>query len=236
MQMLISTSLLSFFSLVVLFLLTKIMGYRQISQLSAFDYINGITIGSIAAEMAIAEPGQYKRSLFAMIIYGLAVLIVSIISSKSIMLRRLLVGKPYLLMENGEISRENLKKSKLDINEFLTQLRVNGYFDLNEIETVLFEPDGRLSVLPKADSKAVTPKDLKLTTEKSRLCDVVVIDGKVMSENLSCAGYNEAWLNKQLSKQNISSVTEVFLGLISKQGTLEVYKMKNSIKEHTSLI
>ena len=115
-------------SVIVLFILTRIMGKRQISQLTMFDYINGITIGSIAAEMATALDGDVWQPLFAMIIYAFFAIMISYISMKSIKARRFLVGRPFLLYENGKLFEKNLKKAKLDINEFLTECRTNGYF------------------------------------------------------------------------------------------------------------
>lgn len=234
--MFLSTILLSIFSLIILFILTKLMGYRQISQLSAFDYINGITIGSIAAEMAIADEDHFMRPLLAMIIYGVSVLLVSIISSKSIHLRRFLVGKPYILMDNGEISRENLSKSKIDINEFLTQLRVNGFFHLAEIETVILEPDGRLSILPKSQFQSVCPQDLNLDIKPKHLGALIIVDGNVMTENLRNAGYDQNWLEKKLTQNHIHSVTEILIGTVTDDGTFDYYKISNHIPKRTNLI
>ena len=120
-------------SIIILFILTRIMGKRQISQLTMFDYINGITIGSIAAEMATALDGDVWQPFFAMMIYALFAIMFSYLSMKSIKARRFLVGKPFLLYENGKLFEKNLKKAKLDINEFLTECRTNGYFYLSRL-------------------------------------------------------------------------------------------------------
>ena len=131
-------------SVIVLFILTRIMGKRQISQLTMFDYINGITIGSIAAEMATALDGDVWQPLFAMIIYAFFAIMISYISMKSIKARRFLVGRPFLLYENGKLFEKNLKKAKLDINEFLTECRTNGYFYLSDIQSAIFETNGKI--------------------------------------------------------------------------------------------
>ena len=116
-------------SLLVLFLLTKIMGYRQMSQLSMFDYINGITIGSIAAEMATSLEDDFLKPLVAMIIYGIVAVLISLLTSKSIKFRRIVSGKSLILYDNNKLFYNNLKKAKMDIDEFLIQCRNNGYFN-----------------------------------------------------------------------------------------------------------
>ena len=123
---------LSVVSLVVLLLLTKLMGYRQMSQLSLFDYINGITIGSIAAEGA-TDLEDYHRPLTAMIVYGLVTVFLAMLTEKSIKVRRFMNGKPLILLHHGVIYEQNLKKSKIDLNEFLEQCRVSGYFDISKL-------------------------------------------------------------------------------------------------------
>lgn len=125
-------------SYVALFLITKLIGYRQISQLSIFDYVNGITIGSIAAEMA-TELEKPLQPLLAMAIYCLLVVLTSWLTTHSVRMRRWLTGRTLVLLQNGTLYRENLKKAKLDVNEFLTQCRDSGYFDLNDIQLALLE-------------------------------------------------------------------------------------------------
>ena len=117
-------------SIIVLFLLTKLIGNKQVSQLNMFDYINGITIGSIAAEMATSLETDFLMPLLAMVIYGLTAFGLSYIAGKSVRARRLINGRSIILYDNGKLYFDNFKKSKLDINEFLIQCRIAGYFDL----------------------------------------------------------------------------------------------------------
>ena len=131
-----SVTILAISSVIVLFLLTKLMGYRQMSQMSLFDYINGITIGSIAAEMA-TDLENYHLPLTAMIVYGLAAVCLSWISQKSMSARRFLNGKPLILLHHDTLYEENLKKAKIDRNELLEQCRVGGYFHIAQLQTVI---------------------------------------------------------------------------------------------------
>ena len=135
-------------SIVVLFILTKIMGQREMSQLSIFDYIISITIGSIAAEMATSLEDNFLEPLVAMIVYALITVIISFINFKSLKIRKAITGDALVLYNNGKLYRNNFKKAKLDLSEFLMLCRNGGYFNLSDLETVLLEPNGKLSFLP----------------------------------------------------------------------------------------
>ena len=134
-------SLTTLLSLVVLFLLTKLMGAKQVSQMTMFDYVEGITIGSVAAELA-TDLDAPLNSLTALVLYGLAAVGISLWTSHSLTARRVLTGKPLVLLEDGVLYRDNLKKAKLDINEFLTFCRIAGWFDLNQLQTAILEHNG----------------------------------------------------------------------------------------------
>lgn len=211
------------FSAIALFLLTKIMGYRQVSQFGMFDYINGITIGSIAAEMAIDLDGNYLKPLVAMVVYTIFVVILSKISQNSIPLRRLINGKAIVLYQNGELYNENLKKAKMDVDEFLVECRINGYFDLSQIESAILEPNGKISFLPVTEERPATPKDLGLMPTQEEMFANVIIDGHLLEYNLKHIGRDRNWLNQQLEGQNIKKIEDVFLAICDKQGNFHVY-------------
>lgn len=211
------------FSAVALFLLTKIMGYRQVSQFGMFDYINGITIGSIAAEMAIDLDGNYLKPLVAMVVYTVFVILLSKISQNSIPLRRLINGKAIVLYQNGELYNENLKKAKMDVDEFLVECRINGYFDLSQIESAILEPNGKISFLPVTEERPATPKDLGLMPTQEEMFANVIIDGHLLEYNLKHIGRDRNWLNQQLEGQNIKKIEDVFLAICDKQGNFHVY-------------
>lgn len=128
MQDILKVIVLSIVSEIVLFLLTKLMGNKEMSQLSMFDYIIGITIGSIAAEMATALESDYMQPLVAMVVYAIIAVIISIVCTKSQKARRVIYGNSLILLDNGKLYRKNFKTAKLDLNEFLVQCRVNRLF------------------------------------------------------------------------------------------------------------
>ena len=190
-------------SLTVLFLLAKLMGNKQMSELNMFDYINGITIGSIAAELATGEFTDIYDGVMAMVIYSLIAIMLTFLSQKSLLLRRFITGKSIIIYDNGKFYNKNLSTAKIDINEILVMCRSKGYFNFDEIQTVILESNGQLSILPKDKNRPLTPDDMKITVLQSGVEAVVIQDGKVLERNLKATGNNIEWLKKELKKQNI---------------------------------
>ncbi len=215
----------SLLSLVILFILTKLMGNKQISQLTMFDYITGITIGSIAAELA-TELENPVRPVEAMVIYGLAAVAISFCSSKSNRLRGFFGGKPIILLQNGVLDRKKMKKARLDINEFLTMARLAGYFDLSQIQTAVFEQNGNVSFLPKAQYRPANPGDMKLPVQPEELLWNVIVDGNVMESELKAAGKDIQWLREQLKSQKLGGTEKVFLATVDRSGKLTCFPME----------
>lgn len=204
-------------SLAVMFALTRLDGKRQLAQMSMFDYVNSITVGSIAAELA-TNLEQWYRPLAAMIIYGLALWLVHLISCKSMTARRILCGQACVLMDNGTIYKQELSKAGIDLNEFLGQARVAGYFDLNEIQCAVLETSGQISFLPKSQNRPATPEDLNLQTEKCGLWIDLVMDGKLLPTSLKKTGRDREWLNAQLHREAIGQLSEVFYAACDQNG------------------
>ena len=211
---LLQVTLTSLASVVALFLLSKLMGNKQISQLSVFDYIIGISIGSIAAEFS-TELENPEHSLIAMIIYAVSTWLVSIVISKSTRMRKLIVGKPLILFDNGNLFRENFKKAKIDISDFLTHCRSKGYFDLTQIQTAVFEYNGSISILPAEKYRPIAPSDMNLNPVQQQLIVNVILDRNVNEENLALTGNSSAWLTNQLRFQGYSSPEEIFLATVN---------------------
>lgn len=202
----------SVLSVAALFLMTKLTGHRQISQLDFFDYVNGITIGSIAAELA-TELEEPHKPLTALIIYGILSVMINTASSKLPRARKYINGAPTVLFDSGKLYRENLKKAKLDLSEFLLMCREMGYFDLDEIQTAIFEVNGKLSVLPHAAFRPVTPTDMKIPVKASHIGVELILDGRIMHENLKRTGKGLDWLSYSLAQNGYSDAKEIFLGV-----------------------
>lgn len=218
------TVLTSLVSVLTLFVIVKIIGNREMSQLSMFDYVNSITIGSIAAEFATCEKWEFYAPLTAMIVYGLFIIFLAFLTNRYVALRRFIEGKALVLLDNGKINYENLKFSKMDINEFLMQCRINGYFNLNDIQTAVLEPNGKVSILPKSTKRPVTPKDMKLSPDLEKLVVNVVLNGKILTQNLSYTKNSRDWLISKLKLSGVKDIDEVLLATCDFNNNFTVYK------------
>lgn len=221
----IKVILTSFLSAVSLFLIAKVMGHKQVAQLDFFDYITGITIGSIAAEMATELESPWKP-LVAMVIYGSVAYGLTITAHKIPKMRKYINGTPTIVMNNGKLFRENMKKAKLELSEFMVLCRQEGYFDLNEIQTAVFEYNGRLTILPKSEKKPVSPEDLNLNPPKSGISTEVIMDGRILHDNLKRLGLDLVWIEKQLKNQKYKSAEEIFLGLCGENNKLLLFPVE----------
>ena len=208
----IKVILTALLSVAALFVITKIMGHKQVSQLDFFDYVSGITIGSIGAELATELEDPYKP-LIALCVWGGASLLINLIAHKLPRTRKYINGTPTILMNEGKLYRKNLKKAKLDLSEFMLLCREQGYFDLDEIQLAIFEHNGKLSILPRAANRPATPEDLKITPKATHIGLEVIMDGRVMGENLSRMGRDANWLEKQLKEQGDQDVKDIFLAI-----------------------
>ena len=210
-------------ALLALFIITKLLGNRQMSQLTMFDYIAGISIGSIAGEIS-AHPGKDAwMGFIALAVFASVTLLLNLVDDKSIRARRFLLGKPLVLYDHGMLYYNNLKKAKLDLTEFLTSCRNAGYFDLAKLDLVLFEVNGTVSFLPREGDRPLTPLDLQLNVKQSRPAVTVIMDGIVQTESLTATGNNEIWLRKQLKIQGYRNEKEILLATVDSDNNLALY-------------
>lgn len=208
----IKVVLTSLLSVGAMFIITKLMGHKQIAQLDFFDYICGITIGSISAELATNIDAPWQ-SLIALIIYSAASIILNLMTRKFPRTRKYINGMPSILMSDGKIYRKNLNKAKLDLAEFLLLCREQGYFNLEEIQTAVFEHNGRLTILPKSKNRPLTPNDMGISPKSAEIGTEIILDGRIIEENLKKIGRNAQWLNKRIKKEGRGSAEDIFLGI-----------------------
>lgn len=215
-------------SLITLFLVTKLIGKKQVSQLSLFDYVIGISIGNFAAEMTINLESEELYGIIAVLLFGGIAYLVSVGTMKSIKLRRFFMGSPTILIEHGKILQDNFYKVKYDINDMLEQCRVNGYFDISEIDYAIVEANGELSILAKSEYLPVNRNDMKLKVSKNGLCANVIIDGKVMYNNLKKINKDEKWLNKEL-KLKCKDISDIILATVDINDKVVFYERNKGV-------
>ena len=218
----IKVILTSILSAAALFIIAKILGHKQMAQLDFFDYITGITIGSIAAELATELEKPWKP-LIAMIVYGIITVMLTLITSKLPRARKFINGTPTIIMSNGKIYRQNMKKAKMDLSEFMVMCRQEGYFNLNDISTAVFEYNGRLTILPKATKRPINPNDMNIIPPPEKINTEVIMDGRILEDNLKRLGLDRNWLDKELKCQGYKNAKEIFLGVCDDNKELTLF-------------
>lgn len=227
-MIILKTILTALASIIIMFLISKLLGNKQISELNMFDYINGITIGSIASEMAVADGWENVWVAgIAMTIYGLTGFLLSIFTIKSIKARRFFAGVPLLLIEDGKMYPENIKTAKLDTGDLLTRARNAGYFDISQIQYAILENNGKISFMPKAVEKPITLKDLGQQKQDEKLSVNVILDGVIMESNLKYTGNDIKWLTAQMRQQGFTSPSDIFLGIVDGNNNFTAYPQNN---------
>ena len=220
----IKAILTSLLSAVSLFVIAKIMGHKQMAQLDFFDYITGITIGSIAAELATELESPWKP-LIAMIIYGAVSIGLTLIAHRFPKTRKFVNGTPTIIMNNGKLYRKNMKKAKLELSEFMVLCRQEGYFNINDIKTAIFEYNGRLTILPISTKRPLAPEDINITVPQEELNTEIIMDGRILHENLKRRGLNLEWLDKQLKEQKYRNAKDIYLGICDQNNKLTLFPM-----------
>lgn len=209
-------------AVITLFLLTKILGKRQITQLSVFEYITGITIGSVAADVTLDIKDDWYLGLISLVVWVAVSFGIEYLQMKSKKMRDWIDGKSTVLIRNGKILERNLKKEKLTSDELLALLRSKNAFKVSDVEFAVIEPTGQLSVLLKCENQPLTPKHLGITVAQESEPQALIMDGQLLEQTLNKIGHNKKWLQEQLRKLGITSMQDVYLAQVDSNGQLYV--------------
>lgn len=221
-------------SLIALFFITKIMGKKQVSELSLFDYVIGISIGNFTAEITMGLDRQYIDGIVAIFTFGLVSYFVSIITMKSMFLRRVLIGVPTIIIQDGKILEKNMQKLKIDINDLLEQCRSNNVFDLSEVKYAIMEVNGKISIMLKEKYNHVTIEDMNLIPKSKDLVANIIIDGKIIPRNLNNMNKSKQWLYKELKVKGYE-LEDVLLATLDNNEKLTIYERNFELKENNIL-
>ncbi len=216
----------SIFAYLFALILMRFVGRKAVSQMTFFDFIMGVSIGTITANIALG-PNRFG-AVVVLVIFVLLTIISDYLHIDSFKLRKLINSEPIVIIENGKIIEENLRRARLAIEELNMQLREKNVFNVSDVEFAVVEVNGKLSVLPKSQKQPLTPSDLGLSTSYKGLTRDIIIDGNVMSENLYDANLNPVWLSNNLKKQGISDVKEVFYAGLDTSGNLYVSQRRRN--------
>jgi len=227
MTSIINVSLRTIVTLIVLFFITKIMGKKQVSQLNIFDYTIGITIGSIASDIALDIEKNLIAGILSILIYGTAEILISISTEKSLAMRKIFTGTPTIIIEKSKILEKNMRKEKIDINDLQEEARLQGYFNLEDINYAILETSGRISFLPKTELTPPTKKELKIKTKEDSLIANIIIDGQLLENNLKNMNKDKKWLDQQLIIKGYKEYKNILLATLDNNEKLVIYPKTN---------
>lgn len=215
--------------IVVLIFMTRLLGKKQISEISFFEYVSGITIGSIAGEVIMGLERNIGHGVLAIVIFAVITLLVDYSALKSQKFRNLVEGTKTVVIKDGKVMEDNLKKEKYSISELESLLRQKNVFNLADVEFALLEPKGNISVLLKKENRPLTPKDINLQTTSEKVPQTVIMDGTIMNDAMAAAKKDRNWLHTELDKLGVS-VENVFIGQVDSYGELTVDLYDDQIK------
>lgn len=196
--------------LAVLFGVTKILGKTQISQITPFDFISSIVMGELFVHGVFEEKANLGLLIYPIVLWGLLIFAIELLAEKFIKLRVFFEGSPAIVIRDGQIDKNQLKRNKINLNQLLNLLRQKDVFSLSEVKYAILEMNGSLSVLKNAPDAAPSRKDLNLPDLPVYLPTTVISDGQVLLDNLQQSGLNLEWLECQLKIQGINEIKDVF--------------------------
>ncbi|MDY8024388.1 DUF421 domain-containing protein [Paenibacillus polymyxa] len=213
----------------ILFLITKILGKRQVSQLSLFEYITGITIGNLAATIPMERESTWYLGLIALSVWVLTTLSIEYLQIKSKKVRDLSDGKTTILIKDGKILEDNLKKERLTLDELMEQLRSKNAFKVADVEFAIMETSGEINVLLTKDKQPVTLKDLNIQQLPEKEPTAVIMDGQLMEQQMAYMGITQQWLDAKLKEKSLT-VKDVFFAQVDPQGELYIDQYSDNVQ------
>lgn len=231
MEEIFNAVLRSIFAYILLLVVARFMGRKSLSQMTFFDFAVIISLGSIAANLALGQNSTPVSATVGLLTYGVLAVLTGYLHIKSSWIRKLTNSEPVTAIENGKINDKNLKKVRYTMNEISSMLRQKNIFNPADVEFAVIENDGQLSVLPKSQKAPLTPSDLNIPTSYKGLTKDLVIDGRVLEENLKSVNLDEKWLGTQLANQGIANPEQVFYAGLDSAGNLYVSVKQTQIKE-----
>lgn len=220
----LKTILAAIFAYIITLVLIRIVGRKTVSQMTFFDFILGVSIGTVTATVAIG-PNRMSAGL-TLVIFVAITIAMEYWQIESFPVRKLLNSEPVVVIENGRIIEQNLRKTKISLNGLNMQLRQKNVFNISDVEFAVLETDGKLSVLPKSQKQPLTPSDLGISTPYRGLTRDIIMDGVIMYENLRDARLDEGWLKDQLRKYGIEKVEDVFYAGLDTSGAIYISTKK----------
>jgi uncharacterized membrane protein YcaP (DUF421 family) len=205
---------------ITLLILTRLLDKSQVGQLTLYEYVSGITIGSLGATIAASEPEKLWSNYYDLILFAILTYIVSVCTMKSRPFRTLLEGSPSIIIENGRIIKENMKSLRLDLDELNALLRAKDIVDIAEIQYAILETTGEMSIIRKSAFQPLTKSDMNIHLTDPTFPVELIMDGEIIEENLKSQNLTHTWLAEQLKLRNIKSASNIMYAVIDSKGQL----------------
>lgn len=223
MKEILDVALRALIGFVILLVLIRLIGKKQMGQLTIFTYITGIALGNIAGDMVVHHDIRVIDGVVGMSLWALMTIFIEILSMKSIKVRIALDSEPTIVIKKGEIMQKELKKHRVNMDDLTMLLRTNNVFSIADVNYAILEPNGQLSVMKVSTVEQVVKKDLKLPEQPIPFLPTeIIVDGKIVENNLKELGIDRGWLDTQLKNANVISVEEVFYAEVQSDRSLYV--------------
>lgn len=224
--------IIGFFTLLIY---TRLLGKEQISQLTFFDYVLGITIGSIASELTVDLSSRAWPHWVGLTTWAALGFLLEIVTLKWRYAAKYIEGEPTIVIMNGKIMEGALKKMQLRVSDIMQLLRNKDVFDLQQVDFAILEPNGQLSVLKKPEFQNLTPKDMNIAVEATGISTELIYDGVVIDENLRQLNKDRKWLADELRKNGLKDPSEAFIVTLNPAGSLYIDKYEDHMQKVTDI-
>jgi len=222
----LNTAIRTVITFITLLAVTRLLGKKQISQLTVFTFITGIVLGEMAGEIIINKDVRILDGVFAMALWCALVIIIEYVCLKSSTIRVLLDDEPTIVIKKGLIIEQSLKKQRLNLDDLTMQLRLNQVFSIVDVEYAILEPNGDLTVMKKQGKDPVTKEDMQISPGPVGMPSEIITDGRVVEKNLSELGYSRRELDNELLKQGVADIKTVLYAELQQDRSLYVQKRK----------
>jgi len=206
----------------ILFILTKVLGKTQITQITAFDFIAALVLGELVGNALYDKEVGISQVIFAVFLWGSLIYIIEWVTQKYKGSRAFLEGRPSVIIYKGKLQYQKMKKGRLDINQLQHLLRSKEVFSIQEVDYAVLETDGTVSVLRKTTEQTPSRGDLNLTPQTVELARTLINDGEILWDNMREEGLDEGWLEQELKKQQFDSAKDVLYAEYKKGEALHV--------------
>ena len=210
-------------SFLVLLILTRIMGRKEISQMTFFNFVSAITIGTLSGALVTDKTLSVGNGVIALLAWSIFTIIIGVVTIKSKRTRQIIDGEPVIVVKEGKIMEEALLKVRLDVDSLKASLREKDIFSLMDVDYAIFETDGKLSIMKKENKLPLTQSDMHTDERKKNLFPLateVIVDGVINTNNLAKLNLDRKWLYEKLQELDVSSISQVFYAEIQKNGQL----------------